>query len=210
MAAAKAQVERLEAEAKAANERLAAEAEAAAAAEAEAARVAAPKRPDLFLYGAPGAGKSYLGAKLRDDFGYRFEEGDAWLTADMRASLERGESFTPAQRERFSEVVAERVGAALAEERGARPVVVAQAMFKRAHRRAVAAACPGLVFARVACDEAERSRRLEARGTLVGADLGGRMALDLENDDADATVRSDGDAAAALAELLWAARPAAA
>ena len=56
---------------------------------------------------------------------------------------------------------------------------------------------------------AERSRRLEARGTLVGADLGGRMALDLENDDADATVRSDGDAAAALAELLGAARSAA-
>ena len=161
--------------------------------------------PDLFLYGAPGCGKSFVGALLRDAFGYRFEEGDAWLTDDMHASLERGESFTQEQRVRFSGVVAAKIGDVMAEEAARplrRPIVVSQAMFKRALRRKISDAHPALIFAQVSCDEAVRRSRLEARGTLVGAVLGGKMGRDLEDDAGDPTIRSSEDVEKTLRRLL--------
>ena len=147
-------------------------------------------RPSLFLYGAPGCGKSHVGALLRDEFGYTFLEGDAWLPADMTASLARGEGFTPAQRDRFCDVV------------------VAQAMFKRAHRAKLRRAHPWLAFVRVACDdEALRVRRLATRdGATVDAALGAAMARDLEVDAADPVVRADAALRPQLARLCGGAR----
>ena len=155
-------------------------------------------RPSLFLYGAPGAGKSFLGALLRDEYGYDFAEGDEWLTDDMVASLARGESFTAAQRDAFADVVVDAIRRS-----PKRPLVVAQAMFKRSHRARIAAAHPDLRMVRVACDDAVRYERLAARSGGVEAGLGARMVRDLEADEGDFAI----DAGAPLEPQLEALLP---
>ena len=123
-----------------------------------------PMPPSFFLYGLPGCGKSYVGKKLAE-MGYRFEEGDDWLTGDMRAALSRGEGFTPSQRDAYCDLIIERINTITDEEIHGqrRPLVVAQAMFKRKHRRRIHEKCPQISFIQVKCAEDVRLQRLEAR-----------------------------------------------
>ncbi|KAJ8600377.1 hypothetical protein CTAYLR_000721 [Chrysophaeum taylorii] len=132
----------------------------------------------LFLYGPPGAGKSTLGKYLAATHGFRFEDGDAWLPADMVASLARGEGFSPEQRDRFAQVIIERVGEALEED--PRPLVVAQALLKVRHRESIKKAHPSLLFVRVEADADELSRRLGRGDNLVDDNLGAAMRAQLE------------------------------
>lgn len=144
------------------------------------------KRPDLFLYGPPGAGKSWLGTLLAAQHGYRFEEGDAWLTEDMHASLRAGRGFTQEQRDRYAEVVAQHIREVRAVE--TRPLVVAQAMLKRRSRKIIAEAHPALLFVRAAADPCVLASRLRRGGNLVDENLGAWMAAELEVDDMDPVV----------------------
>jgi len=156
--------------------------------------------PSLFLYGLPGCGKSFVGRKLAE-MGYRFEEGDDWLTGDMRAALGQGEGFTPAQRDAYCERIIERVNALTNEEiyGKRRPLAVAQAMFKRKHRRRIAEACPQICMMHVKCAEEARLNRLEAREGGIDAALGAKMRKDFEPSADDPVLRTD---AGALLEAL--------
>mmetsp|Transcript_38187 Transcript_38187/g.75726 ORF Transcript_38187/g.75726 Transcript_38187/m.75726 type:complete len:197 (+) Transcript_38187:52-642(+) len=136
----------------------------------------------LFFFGLPGAGKSFCGRLMEREFGYRFHEGDAWLPEDLRASLRRGQGFTPEQRDRFAAAIADRIDEAkLSELRSLtpRPLAVAQAVFKRRHRDIIRKRHPEAKFVWVRSDDV-RFERLAARGNLVDVDLGRRMASDFE------------------------------
>ncbi len=127
-----------------------------------------PMPPSFFLYGLPGCGKSYVGKKLAE-MGYRFEEGDDWLTGDMRAA-----GFTPSQRDAYCDLIIERINTITDEEIHGqrRPLAVAQAMFKRKHRRRIHEKCPQISFIQVKCAEDVRLQRLEAREEGIGRELG--------------------------------------
>ena len=157
--------------------------------------------PSLFLYGLPGCGKSFVGKKLAE-MGYRYEEGDDWLSGDMRAALGRGEGFTPAQRDVYCERLIERVNALTNEEvyGKRRPLAVAQAMFKRKHRRRIAKACPQICMVQVKCAEEARIKRLEAREEGIDAALGAKMRTDFEPSADDPVLRTDAGALPAKLE----------
>ena len=150
-----------------------------------------PMPPSFFLYGLPGCGKSYVGKKLAE-MGYRFEEGDDWLSADMRAALDRGEGFTPSMRDAYCDRCIERINTITDEEIHGqrRPLAVAQAMFKRKHRRRIHEKCPQISFIQVKCAEEERVRRLAAREEGIDAALGERMKSDFQ-EGADTILRTD-------------------
>ena len=150
-----------------------------------------PMPPSFFLYGLPGCGKSFVGKKLAE-MGYRFEEGDAWLSADMRAALSRGEGFTPSMRDAYCDRCIERINAITDEEIHGqrRPLAVAQAMFKRKHRRRIHEKCPQISFIQVKCAEEERIKRLEARTEGIDAELGMKMRADFQEGQ-DTILRTD-------------------
>ena len=150
-----------------------------------------PMPPSFFLYGLPGCGKSYVGRKLAE-MGYRFEEGDAWLSADMRAALSRGEGFTPSMRDAYCDRCIERINAITDEEIHGqrRPLAVAQAMFKRKHRRRIHEKCPQISFIQVKCAEDVRLQRLEARTEGIDAELGMKMRADFQEGQ-DTILRTD-------------------
>eukprot|EP00425_Heterocapsa_triquetra_P027233 CAMPEP_0195113614 /NCGR_PEP_ID=MMETSP0448-20130528/103149_1 /TAXON_ID=66468 /ORGANISM="Heterocapsa triquestra, Strain CCMP 448" /LENGTH=202 /DNA_ID=CAMNT_0040150575 /DNA_START=1 /DNA_END=609 /DNA_ORIENTATION=- len=172
--------------------------------------------PLLFFFGLPGAGKTHCGQLAARAMGYRFCDGDHWLPDDLRASLARGEGFTPTQRDRLATNVATRIshvraaeGAAVAHGSRARPLAVAQATFKRRHRDMIRSAHPDVVFVWVRAAGGARQARLSAGQNLVDTDLGRRMALDFEppTDDEHAAVavidNGKGADDAALLGQLW-------
>ncbi|KAJ1445705.1 hypothetical protein M885DRAFT_578763 [Pelagophyceae sp. CCMP2097] len=149
---------------------------------------------DVFVYGPPGAGKSWIGRFLADERGFRFEDGDQWLPKDLRESLRRGKAFTDGQRERFAGVVADELARARDEEArrpaGARRIVVAQAMLKARHRGLIAARHPDLLFVLATADAAVLQRRLSGGANLVGGALGAAMAAMVEAGAGNPVIRS--------------------
>ncbi|CAE8612543.1 unnamed protein product [Polarella glacialis] len=139
----------------------------------------------VYFFGLPGAGKSHCGRLAEQELGYHFHDGDAWLPEDLKASLARGEGFTPEQRDRYAEAIVEQIAEAKAVEaaarcEAARPIAIAQATFKRRHRNMIRAVHPDLVFVWVQSGEQARLTRLRERNHLVDEELGVRMARDFE------------------------------
>ena len=69
------------------------------------------------------------------------------------------------------------------EQRGLRPLVVAQATFKRRHRERIHKAHPDLSFVWVQAEEDERLERLRERAGVVDVALGRKMLEDFEAPD---------------------------
>lgn len=136
----------------------------------------------VFIYGPPGAGKTTACRYLAEKHGFVFADGDAWLPEDMKESLRRKEGFCPEQRDRFTGILIERIGALSGR------VAVAQALLMRRHRERVKRAHPGLLFVRAAADDDELRRRLQQGGNLVDDAEGARMNALLEVDDNDPVV----------------------
>jgi hypothetical protein len=69
-------------------------------------------------------------------------------------------------------------------------LAVAQAMFKRKHRRRIHEKCPQISFIQVKCAEDVRLQRLEARTEGIDAALGERMKRDFQEGE-DTILRTD-------------------
>ena len=96
-----------------------------------------------------------------------WRESDRLRTIHVRS---RGEDAA-----RFLQVTMNTGCAHVKSQHGGPPVAVAQAMFKREHRRQIAEAAPGIVFVHCACDELMRCARLARRKDGIDAALGERM-----------------------------------
>ena len=68
--------------------------------------------------------------------------------------------------------------------------LVAQAMFKRKHRRRIHEKCPQISFIQVKCAEDVRLQRLEAREEGIGRELGEKMRADFQEGQ-DTILRTD-------------------
>lgn len=136
--------------------------------------------------GPPGAGKSTLGRHLQSANGFRFEDGDHWLPSDMLVTLEKGCTFSHDQRDRFADIIVERLKALKRQEK--RPLAIAQALLKSRHRALVRAAHPDMLFVRAHADSGELCRRLRQGGNLVDDHLGIKMNDLLEVDPQDPVV----------------------
>ena len=126
----------------------------------------------IYLFGAPGSGKTHVGRALARRGAYEFHDADRWLPSDMVATLREGKAFTPAMRDRYYATVV----AQIARLRAARPGVclaIAQATYKNRHRVRILEAFPDASLWLVSAPEALRVRRVAARGS-GGSGGGGR------------------------------------
>lgn len=97
----------------------------------------------VVLFGIPGAGKTFVGRTLQDEFGFRFHDADHELPDNMRAALAMKQPVTDDMRNRFFEKVTQKVS----ELRSAGcPVAIAQTFLKDRYRRAMLATFPDTLF----------------------------------------------------------------
>jgi gluconate kinase len=121
----------------------------------------------VYLFGLPAAGKNYVGELLAEAFGFFFHDADCDLTADMHEAIRLGQPFTEAMRDRFYDVVIERIEALTAVHAN---VAVAQATFKEKHRNRILERFPEALMILVEADEAVRVQRLQRGNNLITAD----------------------------------------
>ncbi len=121
----------------------------------------------IILFGLPGAGKSFAGRLLRDEFGYHFHEADDDIPADYKRDVAAGQVVSDERRDAYHRRLVERV-AALA---GEHPrLAVAVPLLRDKHRHWLAERFPAAVFALVTCASEPWEARLAARTHTVGLD----------------------------------------
>lgn len=121
----------------------------------------------IYLFGLPAAGKNYVGELLAEEFGFHFHDADCDLTADMHEAIRLGQPFTEAMRDRFYDVVIERIEELTAAHEN---VAVAQATFKEKHRNRILERFPEALMVLIEADEAVRIERLQRGNNLIMAD----------------------------------------
>lgn len=110
--------------------------------------------------GVSGCGKSSVGAELARLLGAEFVDGDDLHPAANRAKMASGTPLTDEDRWPWLDLIAERLAAGLADERG---VVVACSALRRAYRDRLRAAGAGVRFVHLRVGEAEVEARLRRR-----------------------------------------------
>ena len=143
----------------------------------------------VYLFGAPASGKNYVGEQLRRHCGFEFHDADDWLPRDLLDSLQRGVTFTSAQRDRYYTLVCDRATALLDAARARRcgavssssggaaappqiRIAIAQATFKNRHRELVLSRHPAAHLCWVRASAASVNRRLVERSGGGGSGSG--------------------------------------
>ena len=130
-----------------------------------------------YLFGLPATGKSHIGRILQKHFGFQYYDADEWLPDDLLDSLKQGNSFTPAQRDRYYSRICDNIDGILnTNDNTKTPVVVAQATFKNKHRLKILKRFPYIRFIWIQTSMGIRLKRLNQRdfkdnNSNVGAGL---------------------------------------
>ena len=121
----------------------------------------------LVLFGLPGAGKTFAGALLRDEFGFHFHESDDDIPEDYRRLVAAGQVVSDERRDGYHRHLLDRI-AALAESHPR--LAVAVPLLRQKHREWIQARFPQAHFVLVQVDPALWQSRLARRTHTVGAD----------------------------------------
>ena len=127
----------------------------------------------LILFGLPGAGKSFVGQVLRQDFGYFFHEADEDIPEDYRRLVAAGHVVDEARRDAYHQHLLDRL-----EELCARQprLAVAVPLLRDRHRRRILECFPQAIFILVQCQPARWQARLAGRTHTVGLDYARKIA----------------------------------
>ena len=121
----------------------------------------------LILFGLPGAGKSFVGQVLRDDFGYFFHEADEDIPDDYRRAVAAGEVVDEERRDAYHLHLLERIADLSS---GHARLAVAVPLLRDRHRRWILERFPQAVFILVECEPERWQARLAGRTHTVGLD----------------------------------------
>ncbi len=126
----------------------------------------------IILFGLPGAGKSFVGALLRDEFGFHFHESDDDIPEDYRRLVAAGQVVSDERRDDYHRHLLDRI-AALAE---AHPrLAVAVPLLRQKHREWIQARFPHATFVLVQVAAELWPARLARRTHTVSADYARRI-----------------------------------
>jgi gluconokinase len=126
----------------------------------------------VYLYGLAGAGKNFVGdliGKLSGRFVYHADQD---LTDEMRCAAREGRIFTPAMRDTFFRVVADRI---IDLQRIHGPLVATQATYKTQHRDYLQSRIRDIDLICITASDAKIVERLTKRGDFVTADYAAKM-----------------------------------
>jgi gluconokinase len=121
----------------------------------------------LILFGLPGAGKSYVGGLLRDEFGFHFHESDDDIPDDYRRLVAAGQVVSGQRRDDYHRHLLERLAGLSAEHPR---LAVAVPLLRQKHRDWIRERFPGARFILVQCAPEQWAARLAGRQHTVGAD----------------------------------------
>lgn len=114
----------------------------------------------LILFGLPGAGKNFTGMALAGLLDAHFHDADEDLSAEMRDSINRRIPLTDEIRDRYYEIVVQRIRELKAEHPR---LIVAQALIRNRHRQLIRRAHPEAQFVLVDAPPDLRLERLRRR-----------------------------------------------
>ena len=97
----------------------------------------------IILFGPTGAGKTYIGKLLKQEFGYYFYDGDADLTAEMKQALNSMRVITDRMRQKFITRLINSTAKLAAEHKN---LAVAQTFIKDKYRRQLLTRLPRAQF----------------------------------------------------------------
>lgn len=117
----------------------------------------------LVLFGKPGAGKTYVGNVLKEDFGFFFYEGDSDITLPMKKRLEEKKLFTSTMRKLLFNNLAQNISRL---RRRYKKLVVSQTFIKEKYRKEFLQQFPNTLFVLIETDNKIREERLSKRRTL--------------------------------------------
>lgn len=121
----------------------------------------------LILFGLPGAGKSFAGALLRDEFGFHLHESDDDIPEEYRRLVAAGHVVSDERRDDFHRLLLDRIAALAAEHPR---LAVAVPLLRQKHREWIRERLPEANFVLVACEPKRWAARLAVRQHTVGAD----------------------------------------
>ncbi|MBX7145318.1 MAG: adenylyl-sulfate kinase [Oligoflexia bacterium] len=131
----------------------------------------------IFLYGLAGAGKSFVGDLVSHVFGWDLYHADQDLTPKMRQAIAEKRLFTPEMRDEYFQIIAKKIRAI---KRGAVPLVVTQAAYKRQHRDYLRQTLPSVEFVCISAPLELIVERLRQRGDFVCPDYAHSMLVNFE------------------------------
>ncbi len=121
----------------------------------------------LILFGLPGAGKSYVGQMLRDQFGFVFHEADDDIPDDYRQLVQAGHVVGEPMRDAYHWHLLDRI----AELQRAGPrLAVAAPLLRDRHRQWIHERFPEAIFILVQTDPAVWQARLAERVHTISLD----------------------------------------
>ena len=127
----------------------------------------------LILFGLPGAGKSYAGEILRDDFGFTFHEADDDIPDDYRRLVVAGQVVGEPMRDDYHRQLLDRI----AELWAAHPrLAVAVPLLRDRHRQWLHERFPRAVFVWVQTEPAAWEARLRQRKHTISLDYARKVA----------------------------------
>lgn len=153
----------------------------------------------LFLFGLAGSGKNYVARLIVRLAGYHHYDADADITDEMRQALEEGRPFTDEMRDRFFQILADRI----VELHKVHPrLVVTQAVYKQRHRDYLLSRIPDMEFIHIQADDAVIKQRLAQRKHGVDRNTAAILRPDFEPPDEKLKcVVNDGDEAHLIRQL---------
>jgi gluconate kinase len=155
----------------------------------------------IYLFGLPAAGKNYVGEVLAEEFGFYFHDADWDLTADMREAIRLRQPFTEEMRDRFYDVVIDRLEELTAAHEN---VAVAQATFKEKHRQRILQHFPGAIMVLVEADEEVRLERLRKGNNLITVEYARQIAGFYEQPEHSVVaIQNDDGREAVVGQLAW-------
>jgi gluconokinase len=118
----------------------------------------------IFLFGLPGAGKSYIGHLLRQRANIHFWEGDEALSHDMREAVNQEQPFSPAMMEKLTSSIIQQI---LTLKKQHALLVISQAMLIEADRNKISACVGDILYVYVHCPLPLMRERVKRRGDFV-------------------------------------------
>ena len=114
----------------------------------------------IVLFGLPGAGKTFVGEVLKEDFGFYLYDGDSSLSEEMKLAIQQKEAITDEMRDVFFQDIIKTTRQLTAKYK---KIVVAQTFIKEKYRTLFLQTIPEAKFILVQTSEKIREARLTQR-----------------------------------------------
>lgn len=126
----------------------------------------------LFVFGIPGAGKSFVGRILHHEYQFFHYEADEDLTPAMIEAIQHERVFTDVMRHDYFDLVIQKTQALCAHNKN---VVVTQALIKETNRQQISLSLPEAQFIHVTAAISNINERLKIRNNWVSIEYANKI-----------------------------------